>query len=513
MATPRFTIEAQLSGPSGPWTDLGRDLRRAQDISIQRGIQGDGPTDRVASTGTCTFTLDNSHRNQWRMIGAYSPDHTNALVGWDIDTPIRARAGVETLFIGKVSEMIPESGQLMARSVAVTASDWLNDAAQAKLFGIPTQVNVTADSVISTIVADMDAQPPGGSSLETGLDVFDFALDNAEDESSTVLSELSRIADSGLSFIYETRMGVLVHETRVRRQVNSANALTFTGTYTSMNARRSKERTVERVKAIVHSRRSDDLATSVLFSLNDKTPIAPGQTVNLNGPYVDPTARASRVGGIDMVAPVATTDYTMNSSEDGTGTDLTANFTVVATYSSNSVAYAVTNNGTQSGFVTKLQARGRGLYDYETVVAEVGDGDKTITLDMPYQSSVLKGTNAATYVLANYGAVTTYPQPVTITGRPDPMASQTSVAWRVNRAMLLDISDRIGITDVMTGLSAPSGGGVERGYFINGVNITIAAGDIVTVSWTLAPGTTTRAWLLGVPGQSELGETTVLAFA
>ena len=46
----------------------------------------------------------------------------------------------------------------------------------------------------------------------------------------------------------------------------------------------------------------------------------------LTGRYTDPNNPSARVGGMDMQAPAATTDYLMNANADGSGADLTAKY-------------------------------------------------------------------------------------------------------------------------------------------------------------------------------------------
>ena len=72
-------VEVELSGSGAGWTALTNDVRIAlQPIEIQYGIQGSGPLDRVASTGTMSFALNNSAANSAGEAGRVSPGHDNA---------------------------------------------------------------------------------------------------------------------------------------------------------------------------------------------------------------------------------------------------------------------------------------------------------------------------------------------------------------------------------------------------------------------------------------------------
>ena len=52
--------------------------------------------------------------------------------------------------------------------------------------------------------------------------------------------------------------------------------------------------------------------------------------------------------------------------------------------------------------------------------------------------------------------------------------------------------------------------GIGKNYFINGVEISIDKDYMIKFTWYLAIPEIAQAWLLGLVGDSELGETTFL---
>lgn len=71
------------------------------------------------------------------------------------------------------------------------------------------------------------------------------------------------------------------------------------------------------------------------------------------------TYNNEQVPAINVITPVATTDYTANTLADGTGTDLTASFSVAVTDFGDNAKIVISNNHpTLSGYVTFLQIRG-----------------------------------------------------------------------------------------------------------------------------------------------------------
>jgi hypothetical protein len=213
---------------------------------------------------------------------------------------------------------------------------------------------------------------------------------------------------------------------------------------------------------------------------------------------------------VNMVAPASSVDFTMNAASDGTGVDLTANFTVTATYGGNSVDYTITNNGTAAGYVTKLQARGQAVFDYGAAVAEALDatsissiGERLLKVDMPYQSDQALAMAAANYFLKLYKDPKTYVDSVSVVGN----YSDTLMT----AALSVDISSRIALRETVTGLSDVDASGLPVGYFVNGVQLDVGEDNDVMATWAVSPVSAYVAyWLLGLAGFSEIGETTVL---
>jgi hypothetical protein len=81
-------------------------------------------------------------------------------------------------------------------------------------------------------------------------------------------------------------------------------------------------------------------------------------------------------------------------------------------------------------------------------------------------------------------------------------------------ALGLEVSDRVGIRETVTGLSDQiPGANATRGYFINAVDLTIEHGSVIRCGWELAPADNNQYWILGTAGASEAGATTRLSNA
>lgn len=529
MAPITSKIELELAGRGNGWTEITPDV--LSPLRISYGIRGAGPGDRTASSGSMTFALNNSATNSAGLLGYYSPGAANARVGWTLGIRVKASfrdpatSTWHTRFVGAITGINPLPGVSGPRVVQVSATDWIDEAARATVAGITTQINKRSDEIITLLVNNVP-RGPEATSIATGRDTFAYAVDTARDDrQNPVLQELARVTNSELGYFYVRGDGTAVFEARSDRSSTTDDA-TFDNTMAGLTVSTTRDSLVSRMQVITHPR-TVDLTTKVLYRLQSVPEIAPGATLDLVAGYTDPSNRASRIGGTSMVSPVATTDYTANTLANGTGTDLTSSIGVAATFSSNSARFTVTNNASVPAFLTKLHASGIGIYDYETTVGEAEDattandiGEQVASLDMPYQSDVALGVDAARYLLRLYSATDIGIWALGTAGSSE-LGITTQLAFRVvttvgtvsiapqtaalqTQILARDIGDRIALTETVTGLS--------NSFYIQAVDLDVRAPGIPFVTWTLAPADTTTYWRLEDAGASELGETTRLSF-
>lgn len=511
-----FAAFSDAAFDTASWTDVGDDVDAYTGVIVDYGIKGATALDRVAAIGTMRFALRNcpSANNPARPLGFYSPNNTNCRsgFGFNVLTRLVLSFGGSTIykFVGRLDVIKPSAGLYHDRLVQCVVVDFMDETARNKLSNIPTQINQRSDQVFSALLANMAAQPVA-TSIATGRDTYPFTLDNVQDETTFFMQAFQDLAASEFGLIYvkgdNATGGVFTFESRTTRATKTTVDLALSNNMVDMQASRSRGDIINDVQVQVHGRRVDAAATTVLFTLVASTqPIAPMQTLTLQGMYRDPTSRANRVGGTDMQPLVGGVDYMMNTKSDGTGTDLTAFFTVTPTFGGNAAQFDVMNgHPTLSGFVTLLQCVGRGLYDYEVTLCESIDsgsqtsyGPNTVKLDMPMQSDAGVGQGIADYIRHLYSSPLTFVDSLDIYGNINDTLMAALVA--------LDISSRITITETVTGLNAAP-------YFINAVHLEIKNNNLARASYILAPADPSVYWLLGVAGYSELGSTTKLAYA
>jgi len=475
----------QFSGAGGAWTDISVDVRLDSTLICRYGISGNGPNDRIADIGTLTFLLDNSKNNSGGVTGYYSPEHGSVRSGFAEGIGVRLTISDGTLrykFRGTLISVDPMPGLGNAQFTQCIAVDWIDEASRQKVTGVAAQAGKRADQLITTIVANITRQP-GATSYAAGSVEFPYALDDLKDEETSALEALRRVVDSDLGWLFvrgdTAQGGTLEFQDRRTRQNAGASAISISHAMLDMAAVRKREVIFNRVKVVVHPRKVDSEATTVLYALDQSNPpaIAAGETITLVGQYRDPAQLATRVGGTDMVTPVSFTDYAFGSGPGDVS--LTANLGIVATYGGNGVTYALTNNGSVAGYVTLLQARGRGLYDFSPLTLEASDaasktayGEQVLTLDMPYESNVTNGQSYADYYLSNLKDPRTYLDSLSF------IADQSTAL--MTAALSGEPGDLVTVSEAVTGLASID-------YFINGVTLTIGYQGLIECRWVLAP--------------------------
>lgn len=499
-----LTADTTTAAPA-EWVDISEDV--VSGVKASWGVRGGGPKDRVADPGEMSFDLDNGRTNSALADGYYTPNHARTRPGFRIGAEVRlvvshSLFGSRVKWRGSIEGAFPVPGVRDPRT-RVKCADWMEEAARARPAGLAVMVDTQSDKVFEALMGAV-SKPPPATAIIAGSDVYPFALDNIQDESGSLIAEFHKLAASEYGYIYyegET----LTFEGRRRRGGESGVRLALTEeTIVALSLTHERDDVTNRVQVSVHPRRVDAAATTVLFNLGSKPGILRGTSFRISAPYRDPSQPAQRVGGKDMVLPVAGVDFTFNTLADGTGTDISEQIVIKASFSGNSADLTVQNKGPRDGFLTKLQLRGRGLYDFEPIVSDLSDaasvgahGQNAFSFDMPYQSSPDVASDTAQFILAL---------------NRDPATRVSQVGFMANwseelLAALFDfrISDRISIDSPRMSISA-------QPFFINGWDVEISLAGAILVRWTLAPVNAAQFWILEVDGRTELDETTVLGY-
>jgi hypothetical protein len=182
--------------------------------------------------------------------------------------------------------------------------------------------------------------------------------------------------------------------------------------------------------------------------------------------------------------PTLDGDYLMNLAEDGTGTDTSQFLNVYVSYGAEAVTYALentfaTSTGYGSGFITFLQARGKGVYSYNSIEHSVEDetsitdfGYKEEKIDQPYQQDLSAGTEIITELVGQ---------------EKDPRTELRAISFIANRNddtmsnfLNLDVRDLVNIVHASSG--------IDNFYRINNISFDMSAGGkFIKYTWGLCP--------------------------
>lgn len=482
------------------WYDCTADVIRSAGITWRRGIFAFSPADRVASAGSLTLTVERS--SSVSAIGAYRAK-MNAMVR----VTLIDGSTSTVVFIGRIREISPGAGPFRAGGkVRLTATDWIDDAAEMPLKAIAGQVDKRSDEILTTLVA-AGSPAPVATSFDTGDGLFPYALDDVQDGSSRMLQALAKVVQSERGWLYVLGDGTLRFEKRTSRAVAGVSVATFDNTMLAWGETIRRGSYVNHAYVTVHPRRVDAAATTILFKRFD---IADGQdaleipalsSVVVFGPYGDPANNNARCGGTSMQAPVSGTDYTANASADGTGANRTSDLTVTPSFTANGVSVTLANGNAATIYVTLLQFKGKGVYDTTAVETDATrvDSDEEYTdvpiaVDMPYETDPNVGESVANEIVTVYG----YDSDRYLT-------FNALTAARLTAAVTVDIGDRVTVSEDANAISA-------RQFFVQSVQQTLTSAKDLRTTYGLVSDPGSYYWVLGQAGASELDTTTRLYY-
>lgn len=501
-------LEFELNGVGGGWTDVTVDMTD-EDTILDYGIKSSQPTMRVAGTGILSFGLRNDARNSGSTVGYYSPFNSARRTGFGFGIRVRhtiTYGGTTYRWLGRLGSIDAMPDQYGDRVVHCQAFDWMDEAART-IVQVSLGQNQRADQAFSALVGCVTLAPET-QSIDVSADTYRFASDNLPN-GTKVLTALAVLARSEVGYIGQRRNTTtgqtVFFEARRTRSVTSSIRATLSETMDVLNIDPSRDAITTRLRVTVHPRSTATGLVIATIASGSRGLVNPGESQTWWLDYTDPTQRSVKIGGVNQIAPVAVTDYTMNSAVDGSGTDLTAHFSVVATFFAATAKVVVTNNGTSAGYITTLQIRGDGIYAINPVQVEASIaanvatyGDNLAEMDLTYQEDPVFANNAAQYLARLYG------QPFAGIREVSFLANQSDAL--MTAALAGDISDKVQLAETVSGLSTAGS------FYINAVRLKVSQTGMVQCTWGLTPADLSTYWQVGKSGASELGVTTYLGF-
>lgn len=513
------------------WTSVMSDTRTDDPIVLDYGCQANGPSDRVADTGTLTFTLNNAADNTGGIQGFYSPLNASRRSGHDINIPVRLaltlNGQVYQKFVGRLAEINPEAGKNGTLKVPCTAVDLMDDwAANDVPAIIPVMQNQDAGTMLSTLFGTL---PPDlqatGYAIEPGVDILPYAFHDPtrtkirEQLIDIVMSDLGFACLQGFAASYGGGIFFFSNRHAASQQGIRTSLINQFSVDDGFTSTMNRDDLASSVEVFVYPS-AIDTAIVDIFQL-DGAPllVLPFETTILRLPFRTTERPNQPIAALEVLAPIPYTDYTVNSQQDGLGLDLTGNFSVTHVYDGGGTeaVLTVTNLGELNpdvalaaferpgpaappipGFITLLKGRGRGLYISEAsarVDINTKYGRRPLQVVMPIQSDVNVATDVAHFFSNIYK--NTYGQVTAIkfcAQKSDPLLQD---------AVIIEPGDLVYIQEDVTGIADT--------FRVQGVRLEINEG-VMWCTWRLANIQRQQFWILGQAGSSEIDQTTILGF-
>lgn len=367
----------------------GNEVYYLQGIRTSRGRQGYVANNGIGferqMVGRCTVRLeDNSGRfDAWNTSSELYP---NVNYGKKVRVTVMDVSTGTTypVFFGHIQDIDPLYNYSTGdRYVSITIADlWTHlrnyNANQA------IQQNITPGTAIGAALDSVGWQ--WGKDLDAGSDTIRYWWANGDKQAGSIIEE---IADSFVGYFYIAADGKATyrHRSNIGAAVVSLSQDDLLKDV-SIPQPWKNSRNVTRIKA--HPRTA--ASTGVIYQLLGNTPSVQTGAANeltIFGNYV---YNNEPVPATNIVTPVATTDYTMNTQSDGGGTDKTADCTVTLTDFGDRCKLVVRNNSGGLVYITKLQVRGDALYEPNVsdvlYPATLPSQPRQFVLDLPWQQDV-----------------------------------------------------------------------------------------------------------------------------
>ena len=580
-AAASLAIRVQLA--ANVWTDITPDTDASVGLRIRYGIEGNGPTDCVAGTGECEFTLKNDASNSGAQQGYYSPNHASKRSGWTFGIPVQvaftdandasksvssitrasqtatvttgaahgyatddwvtiAGAGEAeyngvfqitvtgaTTFTytvggtpatpatgtitarkahvkhrGKAAVIDPDPGQFRTQRCSVVAYDGMRDLAEADAREVALQVNKTETELVSAVLDSLPSTAqPVARDFDVGVDTLPYAFDDLGG-GVNALSVIHDVCLGSAALYAQKGDGTHILRSRSTRAVG-ASAYTFTNTMHGLSVPSTLDQTYNLIRVKIQPKVVESGANDELYTLptGHSVAIPHGETIEVWTDYTDPNDRQEKIGGANVVtALVGGTHYSAFENAAGTGTNLTASITAAINPFASTAKWTFTNNhATLTAYITLQKVlgdavRSPGPQTFQSYTAQ-DYGVRALDLDLRYQDDANLAQSYADYIKQQYQTLANQ------IGELEILANDS--ADFMAQALAREIGDVITITEAVTGLAS-----IEA--VIHSVELEVTPGPWIICRWGLAPAAPFKAWVLGITGRSEMGETTRVGF-
>lgn len=388
------------------------EARYMTSISVFRGrkrqIKSTGQGFENLSVGKLSIELRNidGRYDGWNTA---SPLYPNVIYGREISVTVRdwATGTIEPVFYGVISDIVP-TGYGKDAKVVITADDgWSflrNYTARVAL-----QQAIGPERAIGKILDSVAWPDRWGRTFSVSSDSIPYWWTSGDKKAA---SEIEDITESFFGNFFVSASGAAVYKLRTTVDAIAAN---FPQEYILKDIANPQpwvnSRNVVRIK--VHPRTAS--SETVLYQLIGTQPSINSGAENEYSIFGQYMYNNQAVPALSIVTPAATTDYLMNTSPGGSGTDKTADCTVTATNFGDTVKLRIRNNSGGTVYITKLQVRGIAIYELNSSDVQVPNDTSGIqqprefVLDQRWLQDVNVAIDSAGVLSTYFGQRNPYP--------------------------------------------------------------------------------------------------------
>jgi len=457
------------------------------------------PGDLVAAPGFCKLTLDNSDK---RFSPGYAagPLYGNLVPRREVRIKATSGGTTWTIWTGYIEAIRPDAGEWGGGECVIECVDLmtiLDRVTVSAAYSAEKQVSTAITSIVGSVIT---------------LRVPDY-LDNSDtlyhygrgwqSDRTTCVQALQQICESYYGRFYASLAGPATYVTRdVLLDASTASVATVD----------VDSNVVDELPVVIDMSQLCNRAMVVCYPVEtvgalqviwtNRLPIrlGPGQTRIFYTPFNDDNG--VRCGAVDVVAPVATTDYLVNDQPDGSGYNYTTSphFAIATSIEAARAKITVSNTASGPLYMTLLQVRGKPLRVFDPVV--VVDNDTTsqakyekrsVTLDLPMLADDQFAAIYAGYLTWRFANPALAAEQLLVRGL-DTLGSANVFS--------IKLLDRLTITDVQSGLSAVK-------HLVRGIEYDLKPGTW-SVLYHLEQADPNKYYLAGVTGYDEVGSSSLV---
>lgn len=310
------------------------------------------PDDALSGSTTIRSKLTGE---TWTLIQSSSP----------VIEILTENSSVFALFTGRTVnlELAPAVGE---KTVLMEAADSINRLAN--VYATTSLFVGTNARSLFTSLASLSAL----NSFSVDSDIADsisFAWFNDE----PIAEAVQRLSEFGNYQLYEDGAGTLRLKSRYFRQGDSSVATYSANSgFASMALSFGQESVRNQVKLSGQPRKQSGSVNTVAW-LNETLSIPASSGIGFFLDYVDPVEPTQNAPATNLVVPVQSSDWLLNTVSGGGGSDVTSNGSLQITFFGESAVCSIYNGTGQNAYVTKFQIRGNSIQLQPELSFETGN--------------------------------------------------------------------------------------------------------------------------------------------